>query len=228
MRVSDRLEVGEIISDASELVGAHIPTFLGAAAVYMAFGTWADDPLWSWEMQLVMLCLSVLLGGLLQYLVLRRGLGDAGGGWVAGVLAPVTAILLHFGIWFIAGLGNLLLLLPGLYFASRMSAAVGLAVVERAGLIGSIAGSWRRTRGSTWPLVAVHALLLFPIIALTVAVGVAGYAEYGIEHIEEASTEFAVVTNVIFGILAMAGWAVAGAAYRLTAPARQSHEDMFA
>ncbi|MCR5870778.1 hypothetical protein LRS12_08700 [Sphingomonas sp. J344] len=223
--ILNRLEIAEVLGEASALIGAHALAFIVATAIYVVFGIWIEDHDESWSAQATMLIAPVLLQGLLQYLLFRQAFGDVGGGWVGGVVAPFTVIGLQFGIWLICGLGYFLLLLPGLYLAARTSAAIGMAAVERTGPIDSIVGSWHRTRRSAWPLVVVHAILLFPIVALLVGMFGTIILDQGIEY---ESIEFRVVANLVFGVVTMAGWAVAGAVYRLTAPPRGGHEDIFA
>lgn len=221
---SQRFEVADIIGEASSLVGARAPSFLVATGLYAAFSTWADDPEWSWTVQLLMLTASTLLPGLLQYVLFRRAYGETGGGWVAVALAPLVAIALQLLIWIVTTIGFMLLVLPGLYLAGRLSAAIGMASVERAGVIASLGGSWRRTRRSAWPLVIVQAILLIPFVALGGAIIAATYANGGAEY---NSMEYRVLTNSVLAVVVMAGWAVAGAAYRLTAPQRHTPEDIF-
>lgn len=219
-----RIAVADIIGEASSLVGARAPSFLIAAVAYAAFSTWADDPEWSWTVQLVLLTTAILFQGLLQYILFRRAYGDAGGGWSAAAFAPLIAITLQLLIWIVAGLGYVLLLLPGLYLAGRLSAAIGMASVERTGLIESMTGSWRRTRRCAWPLVIVQGILLLPFVALSVAIIAATYANDGVEY---SSIEFRVLTNLAMAVMAMAGWAVAGAVFRLTVPQLHDPEDIF-
>lgn len=219
-----RIEVAEIFREASSLVGRHAPSFLIATVLYAAFSVWADDSDWPSTLQFLLLTASTLLPGLLQFVLFRRAYGEAGGGWVAIAFAPLVAIALHLLIWIVTVIGTILLVLPGLYLAGRLSAAIGIASVERAGLIGSIARSWHRTRRSAWPLVIVQAVLLIPSAALGVAIVAATYANGGAEY---NSIEFRIMTNSILAIVAMAGWAVAGAVYRLTAPQRDTPEDIF-
>lgn len=223
-----RLEMAEILDETSALIGARAPSFLMTTIAYMAFGIWADSQIWSWNAEMAIACAAALLGGLLQYIVLRRALGDDGGGGFGAIRAAIAATVLQFGIWLLAGLGYILLVLPGLYLAARMSAAVGMVVAERAGLIGSISGSWHRTRRSVWPLMTIHALLLVPLLAMTGLIVVAWYAGYGTGYVDEESVEFTVLTNLVFAVLAMVGWAVTGAVYRLTAPERMGHDEIFA
>ena len=101
---------------------------------------------------------------------------------------------------------------------------MGMAAVEHSGVFASISGSWTRTRGSVWPLMMVYAMLLFPVIALMVGLFVAQYIEY---HFNDESIEVSVIANLVFGVVAMAGWAVAAAAYRLTVSPGHEDEDIF-
>jgi len=219
-----RIEVAEIFREASSLVGRHAPGFLIATGLYAAFSAWADDPNWSWTGQLLMLAASTVIPGLVQYVLFRRAYGETGGGWAAFALAPLVAIALQALIWIVTTIGFILLVLPGLYLAGRLSAAIGMASVERAGVIGSLSGSWRRTRRSAWPLVIVQTILLIPFVALGVAIIAATYANGGAEY---NSIEFRIMTNSVLAIVGMAGWAVAGAVYRLTAAGRDTPEDIF-
>ncbi len=219
-----RIEVADIFREASALVGRHAPSFLIATGLYAAFSTWADDPEWSWTGQLLMLAASIVIPGLLQYVLFRRAYGETGGGWAAVALAPLVAIVLQALIWIVTTIGLILLVLPGLYLAGRLSAAIGMASVERAGLFRSIAESWHRTRRSTWPLVIVQMILLIPFIALSAALIASSYASAGVDY---DALELRIMTNSVLAIVAMAGWAVAGAVYRLTAPPRDTPEDIF-
>lgn len=210
--------------EASLLVGTRAPSFLIATGLYAAFSVWADDPEWSWTSQLLLLIASTLLPGLLQYVLFRRAYGEKGGGWIAVALGPLVAVTLQLLLWVATTIGLVLLVLPGLYIAGRLSAAIGMAAVERAGVIRSLTGSWRRTQRSAWALVIVQMILLIPFVALVVAVIAATYANGGLEY---KSIEFRILTNSALAVATMAAWAVAGAVYRLTAPQRHTPEDIF-
>ena len=219
-----RIAVADVFSEASSLVGRHAPSFLIGTGIYAAFSVWADDPDWSWTGQALMLVASTVLPGMVQYVLFRRAYGETGGGSVAVALAPLIAIALQALIWIVTTIGFIMLVLPGLYLAGRLSAAIGMASVERAGVVASLAGSWRRTRRSAWSLVIVQAVLLIPFVALGAAIIAATYANGGAEY---DSLEFRTLTNTVLAVVAMAGWAVAGAVYRLTAPQRDTPEDIF-
>lgn len=220
----DRLEVAQILREASALIGAHPLAFILATALYVTFGIWIEDQDTSWSAQVTMAVAPVVLQGLLQYFLLRQAFGEVAGGALGRVSAPVIVIMLQLGLWTILGLGYVLLLLPGLYLAARTSAALGMAAVEHSGLFASLAGSWHRTRRSVWPLVMTYAILLVPTVALLVGLVLATAVEY---HLAYESIEFSVVANLGFGVITMAGWAVAGAVYRLTVPSHRAHEDVF-
>lgn len=174
--------------------------------------------------QVTMAVAPMILQGLLQYLLLRQLFADGPDGVGGRVLAAFCVIMLQLGLGTIIGLGYVLLLLPGLYLAARTSAAMGMAAVEHSGLFASIAGSWTRTRGSAWPLMVVYAILLFPVIALLAGLFAANFIEY---HFNDESIEVSVIANLAFGLVTMAGWAVAAAVYRLTAPPGREDEDIF-
>jgi hypothetical protein len=220
----DGLEVAEILREASALIGAHPLAFVLATAIYVMFGIWIEDQDASGSAQVTMAVVPVVLQGFLQYLLLRQAFADSARGGAVRLLAPFIVIMLQLGLWTILGLGYLLLLVPGLYLAARTSAALGMATVEGTGLFASLAGSWHRTRRAVWPLAMVHAILLFPVVALLVGLAVATAVEY---HLTYESIEFTVFANLGFGVITMAGWAVAGAAYRLTLPSHRMHEDVF-
>ncbi len=220
----DHLGVSEILGEASAVIGAHALAFIVATALYVVFSVWIDDQDGSWSAQVLILTAPVILQALLQYLLFRKVFAEIGGGWTGRVRAPFVVIALQLGMWTIVGFGYVLLLLPGLYLAARMSAALGMAAVEHSGLFGSIGESWNRTRRSAWPLVMVHAMLLVPILALLV--GMLGFA-FSTQGMTYESIEFKVVTNLVFGVVTMAAWAVAVAVYRLTVPPGREDEDIF-
>ena len=224
MTQSGRLQVSQILREASALVGAHPLAFLLATALYVGFGIWIEDHDASWRAQVTMAVAPVILQGLLQYLLLRQMCGDVADGVGGRVLAPFVVIMLQLGLGTIVGLGYVLLLLPGLYLAARTSASLGMAAVEHSGLFASIAGSWARTRGSVWPLMMVYGILLFPVITMMVGLFVVSFIEY---HFDDQSIEVSVIANLVFGVVAMAGWAVAAAVYRLTVPSGRDDEDIF-
>ncbi|MCW4462177.1 hypothetical protein OK349_10710 [Sphingomonas sp. BT-65] len=229
MADTPRIELAALLNDAAALVGDRPLTFGAATAIYVAAGIWIDSQIWSLGAQFVTLGAITLLSGLLQYLVLRRALGPpVPGGRLAALLAPVTAVATYLVVWIVASIGYVLLVLPGCYLAGRLSAAVGVSVAERTGLFASIAQSWRRTRQSWLPLMLGQALLLVPLfgfIGLGVIVWVVDQESL---LSDETSLEFALLSNLVIGAITLAGWAIAGAAYRLTAPKAGAIEDVFA
>lgn len=224
------IDLAAVLTDASALVGAHPLAFAGAAAVYIASGVAIEmQQLEDWPGLLIMTGASTLIAGMLQYLVLRRALGTPHDhGRVRAMLAPLVAVALHFLIWLVAGIAYVLLVFPGLYIAGRLSPAVAVATVEREGLAGSVVESWRRTRIGWWPLLLAQGLLLVPLIGVFALAGAVIYLEWGSFSIDETSLEVVLITNFLFGVVTAAGWALTGAAYRLTMPDPQGDEEIFA
>ncbi|WP_423606571.1 hypothetical protein [Sphingomonas sp. MS122] len=229
MAEASRVDVAAILNEASALAGAHPYSFIAAAVANIAFGTWIDSQLWSWNETLALYSVAAGFTGVLQYLVLRRILGGASDrDRMAAIRAPLIAVVIHMLAGIVVGAAFLLLLLPGLYLAGRLSPAVGVAVAEHRGLAESIGESWRRTRPAWRPLLLVQALLLAPLLGFLGLVVAGLYLEWGIITSDDPSIEAALLGNLATGIMAMAGWAVAGAAYRLTAPDPERLDQVFA
>lgn len=229
MTEASRVDVATILNEASALVGTNPLSFIAAAGANIAFGTWLDTQPWSWSVMLPLYAAAAAFAGILQYLVLRRALGTASGkGRMAAIRASLIAVLIHLFAWVAVGAAYLLLLVPGLYLAGRLAPAVGVAVVEHRGVAESIGESWRRTRRAWRPLLLVQALLLLPLLGLFGLVTAGTYLEWGIITSEDPSIESALLGNVATGAMALAGWAVAGAAYRLTAPDSDRLDQVFA
>lgn len=228
MRVGSRLDLASILTEASALAGRHPFAFALAALAYVTLGTWSELQVETWNETIIQIVAITLVAGLLQYLVLQRILGPAQDrGHIRAIFVPVVAVTLHFLAWLVIGVAYLLLLFPGLYLAGRVSAAVGVAIVEREGLVASLVHSWRRTRAGWWPLLLAHAILLVPLIAL-IGLGVGlTLLEWGTLDTDETSIEVALLSNAMFGVMTAAGWAVSGAAYRLTAPHDGAIDEIF-
>lgn len=221
-----RLDLAAILSGASALVGAHPWAFAIAVIPYVALGTWWDMQEWTtWQEWLLTSGVFAVLGGLLQYLVLQRALAPGRG---RRLLVPLIAVTVHLLAWTVGSAASLLLLFPGFYLAGRLSAAAGVAIAEREGVVASLILSWRRTRASWWPMLLVQAILVVPLLAVLGLALVMIYGEWGTLNTEETSLEVALLGNLLFGVVAVATWAVNGAAYRLTAPELHSDEDIFA
>lgn len=223
-----RLDLAAILSGASALVGAYPYAFAIAVIPYVALGTWWDMQEWTtlqeWFLASIVFALA---GGLLQYLILQHALTPAYGSG-RRFLVPLIAVIVHFVAWTVGSAASLLLLFPGFYLAGRLSAAAGVAIAEREGVVASLVLSWRRTRSSWWPLLLVQAILVVPLLAVLGLALVMIYSEWGTLDAGETSLEVALVSNLLFGVIAVATWAVNGAAYRLTAPEIHHDEDIFA
>ena len=223
-----RLDLAAILSGASALVGAHPWAFAITVIPYIALGTWWDMQEWTnWQEWLLTSGVFAVFGGVLQYLVLQYALAPAPGHG-RRFLVLLVAVTVHLLAWTVGSAASLLLLFPGFYLAGRLSAAPGVAIAEREGVVASLILSWRRTRASWWPLLLVQAILVVPLLAVLGLVFIVIYGEWGMLNTEETALEIALLSNLLFGAVAVATWAVNGAAYRLTAPELHRDEDIFA
>jgi hypothetical protein len=225
-----RIELAAIVTGASALVGAHPFAFAAATFVSAAVGVWLDMKPWhDWIDSMLVIGMTMLLAGALQYCALRLSLGPGlDRGRTRAVLAPLVAVSIHCLVALVSSAAYLLLLVPGLYLAGRLSPAAGVAIIEREGVVASIVEGWRRTRASWWPLLLAQAILLAPLIGLFGLVAAATFLEWGTLATEEASLEVALVSNLILSAITAAGWALNGAVYQLTAPDTQRDEEIFA
>lgn len=229
MGEASRIDLAALLNEASALVGANPFSFAAAACANIAFGTWMDMQPWSWNETLAIYSAAAAFAGLLQYFVLRRALGVEGdSGRVAAIRLPLIAMMLHLLGWLVVGAAYILLVMPGLYLAGRLSPAVAIVAAERRGLVQSVAESWRRTRRAWWPLLLAQALLLLPLLGLIGLVVLGTYLEWGIITTEDPSVEGALLGNLASGTMALGGWAIAGAAYRLTVPDPGRLDEVFA
>ncbi len=224
-----RIDLAAIVTGASSLVGANPFAFAAATLVSVGVGAWLDMKPWQgWIDSMLVIGMTMLLAGALQYCALRLSLGPGlDRGRTRAVLAPLVAVSIHCLVGLVSSAAYLLLV-PGLYLAGRLSPAAGVAIVEREGLVASIVEGWRRTRASWWPLLLAQAILLAPLIGLFGLVAAATLLEWGTLATEEASLEVVLSSNLILGVITAAGWALNGAVYQLTAPDARRDEEIFA
>lgn len=225
-----RVDTAAILNEASGLVGAYPFSFLGIAGINLAFGTWLDmQPASSWNAILLSFAAGTVFAGIVQYAILRRVLDTgADGSWVSAIRTLLVAVTIYLLVTLVVGAGYLLLLIPGLYLAARLSPAIGLAVVERRGVVESIGESWRRSRPAWRALLLVQGLLLLPLVGLSALVVAGTHLEWGFFTSEDTSFESALLGNLTISAMAMAAWATGGAAYRLTIPGAREIDQVFA
>ncbi|TIP97719.1 MAG: hypothetical protein E5X61_40330, partial [Mesorhizobium sp.] len=72
-----------------------------------------------------------------------------------------------------AGLGLILLIVPGIILWLRWSVAVPVLVQERLGVFGSMARSSDLTKGSRWALFGLFLVMIVAVIAIELALGTA-------------------------------------------------------
>lgn len=190
-----KLTVGEVINgtissiaEAKEAAILYIAvfTFLGTAfewgTVQIAGqdGTLFDDSGWL----LSLFGIGAGLGGILlailavigQYLLWEAVLRSLG---FAEDMGP-KRILAFFGQAILTGLcvgfGFLLLIVPGLIFMARWSAAPAYLIGERQGVIEAMGSSWDQIRGNTTPIVLaiIAAAILFLVVFGSLTYAIAG------------------------------------------------------
>ena len=85
-------------------------------------------------------------------------------------LLPVLAVALLVGL--VTGLGFVLLVIPGLWFACRLWVSIPVAVVERAGIMGALNRSDELTKGSRWRILGVLLLIVLVQIGFGIVIGI--------------------------------------------------------
>ena len=123
-----------------------------------------------------------------------------------------------------AGLGFLVLIVPGLYLFARWSIATPLVIAEGRAASDAMAESWRRTASSAWALVAVFAVYTLGVVAMI------GLAITGIISVENTGAETApalFVGNLVSTSLGMVAVLLSVAIYRALADDTSRYEDVF-
>lgn len=108
---------------------------------------------------------AILIYGTVTYL---RGQQTTIGAYLTNsgrVIVPVVVVSLIAGI--LAGLGSILLIVPGVFLFVIWWVAIPAVVVERAGIGGSLKRSSELSRGNRWRVLGVIVILILISIALT-------------------------------------------------------------
>lgn len=220
------IDSGRVMSRGFGALGKNLPKFLGAAALLTGVPTFViqyvtvsafvrgeaigyDSPVF-W----VTVVVPWLLGALLQGILVRATVLHLAGQGADIVHSSVTALGLILPIFAIslltalgAGLGLLLLIVPGVILYIALIVAVPALIEERAGVFGSLRRSFRLTRGS-WLQIFVL-LVLYAILAAVIwtvfglALGVQNFgAGYNDPLMAAAANAFgATVTATIGGAM---------------------------
>ncbi|MGC6399774.1 hypothetical protein ACNI3Q_04230 [Sphingomonas sp. FW199] len=171
----------------------------------------------------VNLVISVVTIALVQW-QFRAALTAAGSSIAPGNGRIVALYLLNLVATLGIALGVLLLVLPGIYVASRWAVAGAILIAEGRTIGDALGESWRRTRASVVP---ISALLILAVVPL----GVALAAEIWFLDVALDAVPFwlSILTNGMLAISMMATTQVGVAAYRLLEPEDPATEaDIFA
>lgn len=123
--------------------------------------------------------LSLILSSLLQVALTRATIQDLNGQRpdfgdclkaAASLFLPVIAISILVSIG--AGLGMILLIVPGIILWLGWSVAIPVLVQERLGVFGSMSRSRALTKGSRWALFGLYIILIVAIWVVQAAVGI--------------------------------------------------------
>ena len=222
-----KVELAEIIAEASELGTVHWQPLLAAAAVIVVGYGLLD---WvSYEMAdasglaVVYIIVGSAMAIMLQYVVTERLLADR---------RPLNlgTQRRRYGTLFVAlllsslaiGFGALLLILPAIYLAGRWLTLVPQLIESNMGATDSMEASWDTSHPSQ--LAFIFAMLL-SVVPSVVAMIMSAVSETQPVWIEALPLLAAI--NVLTAIASVLGWLIAVAAYRRAVPATTQFDNVF-
>ncbi|MDG5488336.1 hypothetical protein NYR55_06850 [Sphingomonas sp. BGYR3] len=216
---------GALVSAALDPLPAILPTYAMILAGHWAAGMAADamlnaNPSVAVGINLVV---SVVTIALVQWQI-RAALTAAGSSIAPGNGRIVALYLLNLVATLGIALGVLMLVLPGIYVASRWAVAGAILIAEGRTIGDALGESWRRTQASVTP---ISALLILAVVPL----GAALAAEIWVMDValDALPLWFSILTNGLLAISMMATTQVGVAAYRVLEPEDPETEaDIFA
>jgi hypothetical protein len=149
----------------------NIPSWIGRISSYGSI-----NPLW----QLITFAYLILLSGVIGYGVLYACLKSARGDslQIKDVFEAFrnywNAVLVFFLVGVITAIGSVFLIIPGIYFACKLSFTPYLVVDRKMKAINAIKESWRLTNGHFWKIF-LTGLLAIPIViggAICLGIGI--------------------------------------------------------
>lgn len=178
----DDFSIGRVISLSFRVLGRNLVSFVllailvRAAVIAINFLIFANttSPFIASLTDLVDTLGTSLLTAMVAYGTYRELRGThAGLGEVVGrglsLIVPIFFVGLLVAI--IVGLGFVLLIVPGILFATILWVAIPVAVVERPGIFAALSRSRDLTKGSRWEIVGLVILIYLPMLALLFALG---------------------------------------------------------
>ncbi|MER8388363.1 hypothetical protein NKJ46_05680 [Mesorhizobium sp. M0166] len=197
----EKFQIGRVFNNSFAVIGRNAGLCLGLAAVFsglptLVFQLWvltrlamvtpvpaSIEPIFVWSYSSVAIgfgLVSYILSLLLQASLVRATIEDLNGkqpsfgdciAKAVSFLLPTLAIALLVGLG--AGIGFMLLIVPGIMLALRWSVAVPALVQERLGVFGSMARSRDLTKGSRWALFGLFLILIIAVVTIQLALGAA-------------------------------------------------------
>lgn len=119
----------------------------------------------------------------------------------AALAAIVPLVVLSIVVNVVAGLGLVLLILPGLYVLSMWSVVTPAIVAEGAGF-GALGRSLQLTSGYRWSIVGLLVVLFVIIIAIQFVVSAALGAAFGVSALAPTADQFATLTSLPYQLAA--------------------------
>ncbi|WP_244602729.1 glycerophosphoryl diester phosphodiesterase membrane domain-containing protein [Mesorhizobium delmotii] len=186
----DKFRIGRVFNDSFAVISRNIGLCLGLAVLFSGLPTLLYQ-LWLWQwaigtetgtpefsaqrviVTIFVVLASMVLAAILQATLVRAAIEDLSGKrpsmgdslkMAIPLLLPVIgiAVLVSLG----AGLGFMLLIVPGIILWLRWSVAVPVLVQERRGVFGSMKRSRELTKGSRWALFGFWVILIIAVIAI--------------------------------------------------------------
>jgi hypothetical protein len=186
----DKFRIGRVFNDSFAVISRNIVLCLGLAVLFSGLptllyqlwlrqwpiGTETGAPEFSAQRVIVTILVvlaSMVLAAILQATLVRAAIEDLNGKrpsmgdslkMAISLLLPVIgiAVLVSLG----AGLGFMLLIVPGIILWLRWSVAVPVLVQERRGVFGSMKRSRELTKGSRWALFGFWIILIVAVIVI--------------------------------------------------------------
>lgn len=165
-----------------------------------------------WPANLAMMLLFLVEVGAITHGVIHHLAGrrvSLGAMIAAGLRRGLPLLVVGALCYVIVALGTVLLVIPGVYFATALAVAIPASVVERPGLLGAIKRSFALTKGKRLSILAVF------LVLAAVAVGVSAFGGFLLPQLTASFSPMlgvvlGLVVNIVFGTLL---WVAPGVLY---------------
>jgi hypothetical protein len=165
-----------------------------------------------WPLLNVAYALSAAAGQLSALIIILDDLGLGRRQVSAAISQALRLLPRQIGVALLSGLatfvGLLLLVLPGLYIASRLSLASAVLVTEQRGVVDSLRGSWERTGASVWRILGYLLIWILIIVGASILAGALAGAVGAVLTIAGAKS-----VGLLIGQVILAATVATGAVY---------------